>query len=595
MMEADEKRSNPNVIFREKVSQLIAVIEEREQLFDSLKKYQVSNDVRQLVNDLKNVLDEPLKLEIFDHIRPLVRPQHQQQYDKLAPSRSSRKLRVIRMRRRPNENLGFAVRGGFEHGIGVFVSLVETGSQAEQQGLRVGDEIKRVNGFTIAEAIHEEVLNLIKGKDVLELKVNNMGMLPIKGNPNDPVTWKYIERPEKSYQKGGNSDGKSGPEKHEEVKLFINMRGAPSLGCGIASGPKNFPGIFIDKVRPGTLAEDYGLEVGDQIIEVNGKSFLGITHNEAIVELKGNKELNMVILKGKGKPLLEQKEPLQSHQKVVTVETHRPKIEPVNIPSPPPPPPPAPHPPSVSEVKRKPSQELVGSEILEADEQAEEERRRWEAEQSSLLRRKEEEIRAAELKRLERQKEEEKMKKEELMRQLKEHAKRQEEEARRQEEQRQEELRQEEQRQMEEVRIREEQQKKTRMQKQQSDILAGRGAPSSTKKPTLLGAQSEGENIKEVLISKDLPLDIELEGGLGSPLGGKIVVGEVFYGGAVHKQGEIHRGDQILAINDKNLSDLSLKQATEILQKAEKDSGSVVKFKLIVSEFHNTDDEITYF
>ncbi|KAL3842293.1 hypothetical protein ACJMK2_020323 [Sinanodonta woodiana] len=579
-------------LLNDEVSQLIAVDVEREQVFESLKKYKVSNDVRQLVNDLKNVLDEPLKLEIFDHIRPLVRPQHQQQYDKLAPSIRARKLRVIRMRRRPNENLGFAVRGGFEHGIGVFVSLVEAGSQAELQGLKVGDEIKRINGFTIAEAIHEEVLNLIKGKDVLELKVNNIGMLPIKGNPNDPVTWKYIDSPEKFAQKGGNSDGPSGSEKHEEVKIFINMRGAPSLGCGIASGPKNFPGIFIDKIRPGTLAEDYGLEVGDQIIEVNGKSFLGITHNEAIVELKGNKELNMVILKGKGKPLLEQKEPLQSHQKVVTVETHRPKIEPANIashpPPPPPPPPPAPRPPFPSEVARKPR-----SEILETDEQAEEERRRWELEQSLLLRKKqEEEMRAAELKRLERQKEEEKRKKEDLMRQLKEQVKRQEEEAQRQEEKRQEAHRQEEKRQMEEMRIREEQQKKTKMQKQQSDILAGRGAPSSTKKPTLLGAQSEGENVKEVLISKDLPLEIELEGGLGSPLGGKIVVGEVFYGGAVHEQGEIHRGDQIVAINDRNLSDLSLKQATEILQKAEKDSGSVVKFKYIVSQFHNTDDEV---
>ena len=66
----------------------------------------------------------------------------------------------------------------------------------------------------------------------------------------------------------------------------------------IISGPKQFPGIFIETVRPGSLGEDYELEVGDQIIEVNGKSFLDIRHKEAIVELKGSKELNMVIKKG---------------------------------------------------------------------------------------------------------------------------------------------------------------------------------------------------------------------------------------------------------------------------------------------------------
>lgn len=65
----------------------------------------------------------------------------------------------------------------------------------------------------------------------------------------------------------------------------------------IISGPQHFPGIFIESVRPGSLGEDYNLEVGDQIIEVNGKSFEKIKHKEAIVELKGSKELNMVIKK----------------------------------------------------------------------------------------------------------------------------------------------------------------------------------------------------------------------------------------------------------------------------------------------------------
>lgn len=38
---------------------------------------------------------------------------------------------------------------------------------------KVGDEIVRVDGYTIAEAVHEEVLNLIKGRDEIELKVTS--------------------------------------------------------------------------------------------------------------------------------------------------------------------------------------------------------------------------------------------------------------------------------------------------------------------------------------------------------------------------------------------------------------------------------------
>lgn len=34
------------------------------------------------------------------------------EYDKLAPPPAGQRLRVINLRRRPNESLGFAVRGG---------------------------------------------------------------------------------------------------------------------------------------------------------------------------------------------------------------------------------------------------------------------------------------------------------------------------------------------------------------------------------------------------------------------------------------------------------------------------------------------------
>ena len=49
------------------------------------------------------------------------------------------------------------------------------------------------------------------------------------------------------------------------------------------SGPKGFPGVFIESVKSGGLAEAYRLEVGDQIMEVNGKSFHAIKHEEVCI------------------------------------------------------------------------------------------------------------------------------------------------------------------------------------------------------------------------------------------------------------------------------------------------------------------------
>ena len=42
------------------------------------------------------------------------------------------------------------------------------------------------------------------------------------------------------------------------------------------------PGIFIQAIKRGGLAEEAGLEVGDQIIQVNGTAFHNITHAEVI-------------------------------------------------------------------------------------------------------------------------------------------------------------------------------------------------------------------------------------------------------------------------------------------------------------------------
>jgi len=81
------------------------------------------------------------------------------------------------------------------------------------------------------------------------------------------------------------------------VLLLIVIFTYVCLLHSIVSGLKHHPGIFIERVRPGSLGEEYGLEVGDQILEVNGRSFLKITHNEAILCLKESKDLNIVIKK----------------------------------------------------------------------------------------------------------------------------------------------------------------------------------------------------------------------------------------------------------------------------------------------------------
>ncbi|KAJ3582904.1 hypothetical protein NHX12_000124 [Muraenolepis orangiensis] len=68
-------------------------------------------------------------------------------------------VRHVNMKRRKShEGLGFSIRGGSEHGVGIYVSLVEPGSLAEREGLRIGDQIMRVNDQLFDKVTHEEAV-----------------------------------------------------------------------------------------------------------------------------------------------------------------------------------------------------------------------------------------------------------------------------------------------------------------------------------------------------------------------------------------------------------------------------------------------------
>lgn len=45
-------------------------------------------------------------------------------------------IHAVRVEKSPAGRLGFSVRGGSEHGLGIFVSKVEEGSSAGEQGPR---------------------------------------------------------------------------------------------------------------------------------------------------------------------------------------------------------------------------------------------------------------------------------------------------------------------------------------------------------------------------------------------------------------------------------------------------------------------------
>ncbi|ELW70758.1 Harmonin, partial [Tupaia chinensis] len=275
---------------------------EKDYLYDVLRMYHQTMDVAVLVGDLKLVINEPSRLPLFDAIRPLIPLKHQVEYDQLTPRRS-RKLKEVRLDRLHPEGLGLSVRGGLEFGCGLFISHLIKGGQADNVGLQVGDEIVRINGYSISSCTHEEVINLIRTKKTVSIKVRHIGLIPVKSSPDEPLKWQYVDQFVSESGGGRGSLGSSGSQENKEKKVFISLVGSRGLGCSISSGPIQKPGIFISHVKPGSLSAEVGLETGDQIVEVNGIDFSNLDHKEAVNVLKSSRSLTLSIVAGAGREL----------------------------------------------------------------------------------------------------------------------------------------------------------------------------------------------------------------------------------------------------------------------------------------------------
>uniref|UniRef100_A0A7N9AVP6 Usher syndrome 1C n=1 Tax=Mastacembelus armatus TaxID=205130 RepID=A0A7N9AVP6_9TELE len=311
------RRMAPYVCGFLQVELLIENEAEKDYLYDVLRMYHQSMDLPVLVGDLKLVINEPKRLPLFDAIRPLIPLKHQVEYDLLTPKRS-RKLKEVRLDQTHRDGLGLSVRGGLEFGCGLYISQIVKDGQAGNVGLQVGDEIVRINGYSILSCIHEEVISLIKTKNIVSLKVRHVGMIPVKSSSDEPLKWQFVDQ---FVSESGVRDGAClasiGGKEIKEKKVFLSLVGTKGMGISISSGPTQKPGIYISNVKPGSLSAEVGLEIGDQIVEVNGVDFTNVDHKEGS-ELFMTDEERLAL---EAQRELERQELM--HQKRVALETNK--------------------------------------------------------------------------------------------------------------------------------------------------------------------------------------------------------------------------------------------------------------------------------
>ncbi|TRY94032.1 hypothetical protein DNTS_011948 [Danionella cerebrum] len=238
------------------------------------------------------------------HRSPLAAPGFSTTADGTAPT----EIRHVTLKRsKSHEGLGFSIRGGSEHGVGIYVSLVEPGSSAEREGLRVGDQIIKVNNTVFDRVTHGEAVKVLKGSKKLSISVCCMGRIPGGYVTNHVYTWvdpqgRSVSPPPDladQHSPGGRLSNmqKHGLTRYEtaEKKVNISLDDGRSLGLMIRGGAEYALGIYITGVDQGSAGEYSGLKVGDQILEVNGCSFRSICHDEAVQILKNSCHMLMSV------------------------------------------------------------------------------------------------------------------------------------------------------------------------------------------------------------------------------------------------------------------------------------------------------------
>ncbi|XP_049711417.1 PDZ domain-containing protein 7-like [Elephas maximus indicus] len=205
-------------------------------------------------------------------------------------------IHAVQVEKSPAGRLGFSVRGGSEHGLGIFVSKVEAGSSAERAGLCVGDKITEVNGLSLESTTMSSAVKVLTGSSHLRMMVRRMGRVPGIKFSKEKTTWVDVVNRRLVVEKCSSTPSDSSSE--DGVRRIVHLYTTSDdfcLGFNIRGGKEFGLGIYVSKVDHGGLAEENGIKVGDQVLAANGVRFNDISHSQAVEVLKGQTHIMLTI------------------------------------------------------------------------------------------------------------------------------------------------------------------------------------------------------------------------------------------------------------------------------------------------------------
>uniref|UniRef100_A0AAV2JPV7 PDZ domain-containing protein n=1 Tax=Knipowitschia caucasica TaxID=637954 RepID=A0AAV2JPV7_KNICA len=208
----------------------------------------------------------------------------------------SEDLHTVTVDRSLDGRLGFSIRGGSEHGLGIFVSKVDDDSSAALSGLTVGDKLVEVNGVSMESITMSSAVKVLTGNNRLRMVIRRVGKIPGLRYSKEKTIWvDLIHRRMVVEESDSTPSIKSSDSALRRAVHLFTTSDDYCLGFNIRGGKEFGLGIYVSKLDPSGLAEQHGIKMGDQILEANGVSFEDISHSNAVEVLRGHTHVMLTI------------------------------------------------------------------------------------------------------------------------------------------------------------------------------------------------------------------------------------------------------------------------------------------------------------
>ncbi|XP_060095472.1 membrane-associated guanylate kinase, WW and PDZ domain-containing protein 1 isoform X26 [Heteronotia binoei] len=250
----------------------------------------------------------------------------------------------VEIRRGENEGFGFVIVSSVSRPeAGTTFGRIIEGSPADRCGkLKVGDRILAVNGCSITNKSHSDIVNLIKeAGNTVTLRIipgdessnatllTNAEKIATITTTHTPQQMPHETRNNTKPKQESQFDFKPPPASQPDQDFYtVELeRGAKGFGFSLRGGREYNMDLYVLRLAEDGPAERCGkMRIGDEILEINGETTKNMKHSRAIELIKnGGRKVRLFLKRGDGSvpeydPSSDRNSPATSSQNVSEVK-----------------------------------------------------------------------------------------------------------------------------------------------------------------------------------------------------------------------------------------------------------------------------------